>query len=259
MIIASIYAETLKSNEVPMKSAYQTTPSMRLPGIHAAEWNIICDFDGTITPFDVTDAILGRFALRQWENIEEEWLQGKITGRECMKSQVELIRASQDELDAFFDSVPIDQGFYEFTHYCEAHGFRLFIVSDGMDYAIRRILVRHNLHTIPVVANRLVFQGGNKYTLEFPFGAEGCGSGVCKCDVAGTENKKILLIGDGHSDCCLAGKAAFTLAKKDKELLRHCENKRYPCQGYTDFFDVCALLLAHGGSSVREDLTAFAV
>jgi len=243
-----------------MKSAYKAMPYMQSPpGINPAEWNIICDFDGTITPFDVTDAILDTFALREWENIEEDWLQGRITGRECMKNQVALIHASQAELDVFLDSVPIDEGFYDFTRHCVAHGFKLFIVSDGMDYAIRRVLVRHNLHTIPVIANRLVFQGGNKYTLEFPFGVEGCGSGVCKCGVAGTKDKKILLIGDGHSDCCIAGKATFTLAKEDKELLRHCTHKGYPCQAYGNFFDVCALLKAHSEPSTREDNKACAV
>lgn len=243
-----------------MNSVYQTMPCAQSPPkIDAAEWNIICDFDGTITPFDVTDAILGRFALPEWERIEEEWLQGRITGRECMQSQVELIRASQNELDLFLDSVPIDDGFHDFTRHCAAQGLKLFIVSDGMDYAIRRILVRHNLHTIPVIANRLIFQGRDRYTLEFPFGLEGCGSGVCKCGVAGTRDKKILLIGDGRSDCCLAGKAAFTLAKKDKELLGHCTHKGYPCQAYSDFFEVCALLKAHITSAAREYHKAFAV
>lgn len=249
-----------KANEVHMKPAYNAIPYIQSPPrVGAAEWNIICDFDGTITPFDVTDAILGRFALREWEEIEEEWLQGRITGHDCMKSQVELIRASRAELDTFLDSIPIDESFGDFTRYCEAHGIKLLIVSDGMDYAIRRVLARHNLHKIPVIANRLVFQSGNKYTLEFPFGVEGCGSGVCKCQVAGSENKKVLLIGDGHSDCCLAGKATFTLAKRNKELLRLCEEKGYPCQVYDDFSDICALFRAHSGLPDREEHKIFAV
>lgn len=239
-----------QSNETQVQSAHRAVLGRQN---FPVGWDIVCDFDGTITPFDVTDAILGRFALPEWEIIEEEWLRGRVSGRECMKNQVELIRASQAELNAFLDAVPIDAGFYDFTRHCVAQGLALRILSDGMDYAIRRVLERHNLHTIPVVANRLVFQGGNKYTLEFPFGAEGCGSGVCKCEVAGSKNKKILLIGDGHSDCCLAEKSTFTLAKKDKELLRHCTHNEYPCQSYADFFDVNAFFQAHSESRAKED------
>lgn len=215
-------------------------------------WSIICDFDGTVTPFDVTDAILGRFASSEWETVEEEWLQGRISARECMQSQVGLLRVPRDVLDAFLDTVPIDEGFAGFFQYCEGHGQKLLIVSDGMDYAIRRILARHNLGAIPVIANRLVFLGGDTYKLEFPYGDPGCGSGVCKCRVSGNGEREILLIGDGRSDCCLAGKAACILAKKGKELLRLCEGKGYPHFAYADFFDIRALFAAQNEFPGKE-------
>ncbi|MCF5019993.1 2,3-diketo-5-methylthio-1-phosphopentane phosphatase, partial [Pseudomonas lactis] len=37
-------------------------------------WHIVCDFDGTITPTDVIDNVLQRFAGPEWETIEQQWL-----------------------------------------------------------------------------------------------------------------------------------------------------------------------------------------
>ncbi|MBD8562293.1 2,3-diketo-5-methylthio-1-phosphopentane phosphatase, partial [Pseudomonas fluorescens] len=34
-------------------------------------WHIVCDFDGTITPTDVIDNVLQRFAGPEWETIEQ--------------------------------------------------------------------------------------------------------------------------------------------------------------------------------------------
>lgn len=202
------------------------------------DWNIICDFDGTIARFDVTDAVLGNFADPAWEAVEKEWLEGAITARQCMERQVRMIDVPPARLDLFLAAVPLTDGFGEFAHYCAANGMDILVVSDGMDYAIKRILACNGLAAIPVIANRLRFHGDSHYRLEFPYGVEGCGSGVCKCDVARAGGGKILLIGDGHSDICLANAASFVLAKRDKSLHRHCEKNGIAHAVYDDFYDI---------------------
>jgi 2,3-diketo-5-methylthio-1-phosphopentane phosphatase len=204
------------------------------------EWNIICDFDGTITPFDVTDAILQQFAPKAWQDIEAEWLRGEITAHQCMERQIAMINAPVRRLDAFLDCVPITDGFKDFVHFCQAQGLRMLIVSDGMDYTIKRILAKHSLFKVPVIANRLLCRDNGRYMLEFPYGTAGCASGVCKCAVAKSSSCKTLLIGDGRSDCCLAGSASFILAKEGKELERHCLTKAYPHKLFNNFYDVLA-------------------
>jgi 2,3-diketo-5-methylthio-1-phosphopentane phosphatase len=206
------------------------------------KWEILCDFDGTITPVDVTDAILGEFAHPSWEEAERAWLAGTITARECMSRQVGLIDAPIAALDAFLDSVPITDGFKEFAHFCTAGGVNPAIVSDGLDYAIRRILFRHGLDNMPVIANRLCCRSESGYRLEFPYGIEGCASGVCKCDAAKALGGKFLLIGDGRSDCCVSSLASLVLAKQGKELERHCIAEQYTHRSFADFFDVVAIL-----------------
>ena len=209
-----------------------------LPDLLKGEWNIICDFDGTITCFDVTDAVLERFADRAWEDVEKEWLDGTITARQCMEKQVRMINVEPADLDAFLATVPLTEGFDEFTRFCAGNGLNMLVVSDGMDYAIKRILTAKGHGNIPVIANRLCFQGKSGYRLSFPYGADGCKSGVCKCNVAKAGGGKILLIGDGRSDVCLSGIASFVLAKRGKHLHRHCEENAIPHVVYNDFFDI---------------------
>lgn len=206
------------------------------------DWHIICDFDGTITPFDVTDALLRRFAHPSWEDVEEQWLAGRITARECMDRQVRLLDAPLRLLDAFLDTIPVTDGFVDFVQRCVSQDVSLTVVSDGLDYAIRRVLSRHGVSTVPVIANRLRCLGESAYRLEFPYGMAGCASGVCKCAVARAMGGAILLVGDGHSDCCVAGVSALTLARQGKQLQRHCATEGYPHLIFTDFHDVAARL-----------------
>ena len=209
-----------------------------LPDRTDSDWNIICDFDGTIARYDVTDAILETFAAPAWEAVEQEWLAGAITARQCMERQVRLIDARPEALDAFLATVPLVDGFGEFTRYCAALGLDLLVVSDGIDYAIKRILSGNGLGAVPVIANRLRFHGESGYRLEFPYGSPGCRSGVCKCGVARAEGGHILLIGDGRSDICLAGEASFVLARRGESLHRHCLDNALPHTAWDDFHDV---------------------
>ena len=88
---------------------------------------------------DVTDAILERFARPAWKTIEDEWVRGAISARQCMERQIPLIEAPLERLDAFLDTVPVTGGFVEFVRYSRSKGIPLGIVSDGMDYPIKRI------------------------------------------------------------------------------------------------------------------------
>ncbi len=51
---------------------------------------VFCDFDGTITLIDATDAVLEEFALPAWREWEARWVAGEISSRTCLTRQVEL-------------------------------------------------------------------------------------------------------------------------------------------------------------------------
>jgi len=205
-----------------------------------------CDFDGTISKEDVTDLVLERFARPQWREIESDWVEGKITSTECMKRQIALIRTTPHDLDAFLDEIEIDSGFVSFKRFCDANNLRLTVVSDGVDYFIRRILLNHGMSGIDVRANTLVREyrsGETRFSLLFPFARSHCqtGSGVCKCAVlAGVEDH--VFVGDGRSDFCAAHEATVVFAKE--ALARHCEQNHIPFIRYNGFADVLPVVEA---------------
>jgi 2-hydroxy-3-keto-5-methylthiopentenyl-1-phosphate phosphatase len=208
-------------------------------------WRVICDFDGTISTKDTTDQLLERFADPAWHAIEAEWISGTIGSAECMRQQVELVRASKQELDLFLSQIEIDPSFIDFVWFCERQRIDISIASDGIDYIIRSVLARYGLDHLRVTANRLSFLGGNRYTLN-PYVTSGVcksGTGVCKCclaEVVRTTDKRILYVGDGRSDFCVSQHVDLVLAKSN--LLTFCQQHELPHAAFLSFRDVEAVL-----------------
>ncbi len=227
---------------------------------------VFCDFDGTISRKDVTDELLEAFALPEWRVIEASWRAGEIGSRECMRRQVELLRCSRNELDSLLDSIAIDPGFPDFVAACRGMGVPVVVLSDGIDYAIHRVLRNHGLDDLPVYANRLRLNESGGFGLESPHADPSCSPdcGTCKCALmrrlalSGIEK---VLVGDGLSDFCAASEAAdFVLAKK--ALLAHCRQHALPHAAYVNFHDVRDMLvgLERGERTLEEcpSIPAFA-
>jgi 2,3-diketo-5-methylthio-1-phosphopentane phosphatase len=202
----------------------------------------LCDFDGTISLTDATDAVFDRLAPA-WRGVEALWREGKIGAAECMRRQVELMDASLSELDAALDEIEIDPAFVPFSEFCAGSGIGITIVSDGVDYFISRILGNAGLDHLPVRANQLVQLGERKFTLGHPYSYDGCtsGAGTCKCRRAAVDcaGHRTVLIGDGTSDFCVSQKADFVFAKKS--LLQHTSKKGIVAFEYRTFADVQAV------------------
>ena len=94
-------------------AAIQSTGSVSVSTARV-KCRVFVDFDGTIAPVDTTDLLLERFAAPAWRDIEEEWKAGRIGSRECMVRQIDLVRATPAEMDAFIGAVEIDRGFAGF-------------------------------------------------------------------------------------------------------------------------------------------------
>ncbi|AOO79472.1 MtnX-like HAD-IB family phosphatase [Bosea vaviloviae] len=207
------------------------------------EWQAIVDFDGTISCQDTTDQILGRFAEPAWQEIEQDWIDGKIGSRECMKRQVEMLRVSPGMLDSFIADIEIDWDFPAFVRLCMRHDIPVTVVSDGLDRTIRAVLNRAGLGFLPIVANRLDYAGEGRWQLTSPYASTtgGCDSGTCKCAVTDSLHRPLtLLVGDGKSDHCVAGQADLVFAKKG--LIAHCRDQGLPHHPFTDFSQAVGLL-----------------
>lgn len=208
-------------------------------------WRVVCDFDGTISLADTTDALLGRFADPAWRAVEERWLRGEIGSAECMRRQVAMIDARLADLDAWLGAVEIDPGFRAFAQLCARLSVPLEIASDGIDHVILTVLRAHGLGAIPVTANRMAGAGARRYALSPPAARCASGAGVCKCALVSTSRdparpRRVLYVGDGRSDFCVSGKADLVAAKAG--LLAHCRAQGYPHLAFGDFTDVAVIL-----------------
>jgi len=203
---------------------------------------VLLDFDGTICESDTTDLLLERFADTAWHDIEEEWKAGRIGSRECMLRQIDLVRATPAEMDDFSRTVRIDPGFRGFVQRFRKLGHNLIVVSDGLDRTIRTVLDRADID-LPYFANHLQWRGGDRWRLTFPHAKGTCATlaGNCKCSFAEGEPRVLtIMIGDGRSDFCIAGRADLVLAKGS--LLEHCRANDLPHCGFETFEEAVALL-----------------
>ena len=203
---------------------------------------VLLDFDGTIAPADTTDLLLERFAAPAWYDIEEDWKAGRIGSRECMVRQIDLVRATPAEMDAFIRSVEIDPGFRGFVDTFRRLGHTLFVLSDGLDRTIRSVFDRDGID-VPYFANHLQWRGGDRWRLAFPHSKSACAvlAGNCKCTFAdGWPRELNIVIGDGRSDFCLAERADLVLAKG--ALLEHCRKADLLHFGFENFDEATELL-----------------
>lgn len=215
-------------------------------------WSILCDFDGTISPEDTTDTLLASFALPGWETLEQQWLAGEIGSEECMSGQVALLDMTREALDNCLSGIRIDPAFKYFVALAQRCSVPLTIVSDGLDYAIQRILDRHGLGHLPLIANHLEQRSERRWGLSFPWRDTDCchASGVCKCAVAQSTKGRVLMVGDGRSDFCVSAQADHVLAKGS--LIDECRRQGITHTVFHRFSDAVPLLENLLNASTRK-------
>jgi 2-hydroxy-3-keto-5-methylthiopentenyl-1-phosphate phosphatase len=206
---------------------------------------VFCDFDGTITETDVTDQILSELAEPAWREIEQRWVRGEIGSRECLERQMALVRASARELNTLIDAVPLAPGFADFCRFAEARALPFYVLSEGFDYVIRRVLkragvegrLRNGRH---LFSSELRVEDGGLLTA-FPHPVAGCehGCATCKAGIMkrlGRGHAPIVFIGDGLSDRYAVEAADLVFAKH--ELLKYCLARGIAFEPFRTFADI---------------------
>ncbi len=200
---------------------------------------VLCDFDGTISVKDVTDSLLERFAGPDWQGLEEMWEEGLISSAQCMTSQYALIRTCQVKFDEFLDRMKIDPHFVDFYEHVKDDGYEFAVVSDGFDYYIERILSNHGLSGLTIYANHLSWQNGEIKT-HFPHINDECRTcGNCKTSIYRkykTDGNKVIYVGDGWSDRCIAQQSDVIYAKG--KLIKFCHENGISYTPYLTFSDI---------------------
>lgn len=225
---------------------------------------VFLDFDGTITRRDAIDAMLEEFADTRWLAIEEDWQAGRIGSRECLSKQMQLVRATKDQIDALLDSIEVDPAFVRFLDTCSAHGVQVHIISDGFDYCINRILNRPSLNLgrrlegVRIMSSHLE-RDKNQWKVDFPSFHQSCAHGCATCKPAvmrliNQTNAPAVFVGDGLSDRYAIQSADVVFAKDGLAL--YCgENKieHTPYQNLGDVAEQVDRWLA-GRAFLREEV-----
>jgi len=206
------------------------------------QFKIFLDFDGTITKNDVGEEIFIKILKADiLKKIVDDLLTDKISSRECWESLCESASvADKYEFDNIILSQEIDPTLNRFVEYCETNGFDLFVLSDGFDYYIEKILKRENLDHLKVFSNKLILNDEGKLIPSYPYYNADCRSSAnCKrnhiIENSG-EDDYTVFIGDGSSDIDAIRYVDFIFAKDD--LLKYCEVQRITYFPFRNFDDV---------------------
>lgn len=207
---------------------------------------LFLDFDGTISETDAIDLILEHFADKKWRSIEEKWKSGAIGSRQCLREQVALINASESEIGDLLKEIKLDEGFIKLLEICRQNEIESYVISDGFDYCIERILSGAGImrQKLPIYSSHLEFTDG-RWQTDFPFFGEFCrhNCATCKPQVMknlNPHNAPTIFAGDGLSDRYAARAADLVFAKKG--LAKYCAAENIRFAAYQNLTDVAAYL-----------------
>ena len=202
-----------------------------------------CDFDGTITEEDVSFMLLDAFAGGNWRQRLKEYEEGKISVGRFNTEAFAMVKANKESLLKLAkEKAQIRPGFHELVACCRRKGFRLVIVSNGLDFYIEEILKDMGLGDIEVFAAKTDFHPeGLKVRYIGPDGNqldEGFKEAYVRLFLG--EGYRVIYVGNGTSDLLPARQCHYIFATEN--LLVHCREANLNCAPFNDFNEVVKVM-----------------
>jgi 2-hydroxy-3-keto-5-methylthiopentenyl-1-phosphate phosphatase len=205
-----------------------------------------CDFDGTITEEDVSFTMLDAFADGDWRALHKQYEAAKISVGRFNEDAFAMVKADKKSLLKVIEGkVKIRPGFPEMVACCRRKGFRLVIVSNGLDFYIEEILRGLGLDGIEVFAARTRFLPGQvKVQYVGPDGkALDDAFKEAYVDFFLSQGYRVIYIGDGASDFLPARKCHYVFATGTTgTLLTRCQQAKLDCIPFSDFNEIVSVL-----------------
>ena len=200
---------------------------------------IQCDFDGTITEEDVSFMLLDAFAQGDWRKLFQQYRDNKISVGEFNTRAFAMVKASRKELlEVARSKVKLRAGLHELVAYCQSRGFRLTIVSNGLDFYIKSILKDVGLDNIKVYAAKTRFHRGRlKVQYIAPDGTP-LMSDFKEAYIRAflKQGYRVIYVGNGPSDIAPAALAHHVFARDG--LLEGCREMNLKCTPFDDLNDI---------------------
>jgi 2-hydroxy-3-keto-5-methylthiopentenyl-1-phosphate phosphatase len=198
-----------------------------------------CDFDGTVTEEDISFFLLDAFAQGDWRRLLRDYKEHKISVGEFNTNAFAMVKADKHKLlEALKGNVKVRAGFHELVNYCLGKGFRLVIVSNGLDFYVEAVLKDLGLGNIEVYAARASFHPeGMKVQYVGPDGKrleDGFKEAYIKSFLK--LGYRVIYIGNGDSDVAPAEYAHHVFATGD--LLAYCRENNLKYKPFETFIDV---------------------
>jgi len=200
---------------------------------------IQCDFDGTITEKDASFFLLDAFAQGDWRRLLQEYKEHKISVGEFNTKAFAMVKADKTTLlKALKDKIKVRAGFNELVNYCLRKGFRLVIVSNGLDFYINAILKDMGLENVEWhAAKTACHPEGMKVQYIGPDGKR-LEDGFKEAYIESflKLGYRVIYAGNGDSDIAPARYAHHVFATGD--LLTYCRGKNLDYKPFKSFIDV---------------------
>ena len=198
-----------------------------------------CDFDGTITPEDISFLVLDAFANGDWRRIFAEYQQGRISVGSFNTRAFAMVKEDRQTLVSFVrEKARARVGFRELVDYCRQRGFRFVIVSNGLDFYIKTILGDMGLDNIEVFAAKTGFTPGGVDARYIGPDGERILDGFkdAHSRLFLKSGCRLIYAGNGPSDISAARLADHIFATGT--LLEHCRKMKLNCTPFADLSDV---------------------
>jgi 2-hydroxy-3-keto-5-methylthiopentenyl-1-phosphate phosphatase len=135
----------------------------------------------------------------------------------------------------------------------------LYVVSDGFDYVIRRVLEHSGVNGSLSNGSHLFSSAlrieGNRLITSFPHSPEPCEHGCATCKTAiirrlGQNYRPVIFIGDGFSDRFAVEISDVVFAKR--QLLAYCRERGIACTPFETFADIQARMTEGMAGTLRN-------
>ena len=189
-----------------------------------------------------------KFNSQNFNLIEEKLINNEINDRKALRENFESISEKEEQIRCFIiNNISIDPYFEQFYKFNKQKDIEFGIVSGGFINYIKWVFDKYNIHFAgSIYANQLIFKN-NKIIPKFLHDIKNCmikfgPCGNCKLNVIrkikNVEKKKIIYIGDGLTDRCIADKVDILFAKQNSILEQYCNKKSINHIIFKNFNDI---------------------